>query len=304
MKALMRRTLSAIFSKLPAGTSTFVYTTLLKATPLRLLTNRLLLLLLPTMISLPEGQLLINPNDPVISGALALDVYEVFEQKVFRSLINEGDTFLDVGANIGLYSIIAARHSGTSGKIIACEPAPENSALLRANINRNGFKTIRVCDCALADRDGTMQLYLSDNNKGNHSLLADTVISGSNSINVQVCRGDSLLENEGLNNIDIIKIDVEGAEPLVLAGLRHTLAQTRLALLLEFSPGSVRGAGYNPHELLKNLSNNNFKIFEMNSSEQKLIEIIQPEELIRRLGKDGYSNLLCLKGRELPILAT
>ena len=94
---------------LPAGAPLFIYRNMLRLPPLRRIANRILLSLLPSTITIPEGVLTLNMHDPVVSGALALGVYEPFETALLRRIIEPGMTVLDIGANLGYQTVIAAR---------------------------------------------------------------------------------------------------------------------------------------------------------------------------------------------------
>ncbi len=296
MKKILRGAVSTAFRLLPAGMPALIYTKILRPAPLRRVTDRFLLTLVPPTVTLPEGELALNQRDPVVSGALALGVYENFELQLFRSLIKPGETVLDVGANIGLYSIIGAHRTGPTGRVIACEPEPDNLALLHHNALGVQAQNISVCACALADNDGTLNLYLSTDNKGSHSLFGSK--SNAQAISVPVRRGDDLLAELGATP-DVIKIDVEGAEPLVLAGLHKSLTSPSVRLFVEFSPGSLRNGSFDPQEFLDDLTGRGFICYEIDASRQALREVIFPKKLIARLGPTGYVNLLCVKNQQL-----
>jgi FkbM family methyltransferase len=273
----------------------FVYRTLLKPRPLRLAANRLLLLL-PKKIRLPEGMLMLNPEDPVISGALALGVYERFEMTLFRAVLEEGARVLDVGANVGVYTVIAASRVGPRGSVIACEPEPANFSLLSKNISANGFANVQARDVALADAEGSMQLHLSSSNKGHHTLVALSGAAGDfeRSISVRVTTGDSLLRGAGA---DIVKIDIEGAEPLALKGLAQTLMQPELALFMEYSPRAIEALGHAPEEVLNDLVAKGFAMFDIDGRKRRLIPLKDTAAFARRFEGAAYTNLLCVKGR-------
>lgn len=252
-----------------AGIAMFVYTVLLKPWPLRWLTNQALLFLIPASIKLPEGELFLNQKDPVISGALALGVYEPYQLQVFRSLIQDGAEVVDVGANVGLYSLIAA---GLGAHVTSFEPEPDNFALLSKNC-----PTATKYQYALADAEGTLELHLSKDNMGKHSFY----LSGE-SITVPTKTLDSLI-----TKADLIKIDVEGAEMMVLDGMKSILASKPI-LMVEYEPESLSKAGYQPTDLLKKLSSYGYSLWNIDEARKELV-FVTPSFI----PKQGYTNILC-----------
>ena len=107
-----------------------VYTVLLKPPPLRRAANAAIKLLLPQTVTVGDALIWINPNDPVISGALTFRVYEPGEIAFFRAHFGGGMTLIDVGANVGLYTGIALSNSDFHGTVLALEPDEESQSLL------------------------------------------------------------------------------------------------------------------------------------------------------------------------------
>ena len=290
--------LKGIAGLLPSGMPGFIYTKVLSAPPLRNITNKLLLLIVPESILITEGVVYLNRTDPVISGALTLGVYEPFETALFRQLVKPGMTILDIGANIGYYSVIAARLAGPSGRVLAFEPELVNFDLLKKNITENNFTTAEGFAIAVADHTGTMTLHLSSNNKGNHSLVSTEAESAqfTSSIEVPVERVDNVLARKNITRVDIIKIDVEGAEPLAFAGMTETLTQPDMAICMEFYPDVLYRSGSSPQELLKLILKKGFTIYEMDENSRTLEPVTNIDSFVNRFKKGEYSNLLCLKG--------
>jgi FkbM family methyltransferase len=278
------------------GLAAFVYRKVLKPAPLRWLANQALLMALPRTVSLEEGVLTLNPADPVISGALAFGVYENFEMALFREVVGAGMRVFDIGANIGIYTVIAARRVGARGKVIACEPEPANFALLQQNVADNGFTNVVVNAVAVADRAGTMTLHLSRANKGHHSLVGGDGDDAGGTIDVEVATGDALIAAAGLNGVDVLKIDIEGAEPLALAGLKNALSASDLALFFELTPEPMARAGFGAAEMLRGLMAAGFRLYEIREGERALAPVGDAAAFVGKLAGDDYANLLCLKG--------
>jgi len=277
------------------GLAAFVYRTLLKPAPLRWLANHILLLIIPKNIKIEEGIVSLNPTDPVISGALALGIYETFEMELFRRIVKENMTVLDIGANIGVYSLIAGRRVGPGGRVIAFEPEPTNFSLLKHNIGKNDLNNVTAYNIAIADVEGTMKLHLSESNKGHHSLVGGDSSDFSSSILVPVATGDKFLEDVNIKHVDVIKIDIEGAEPLALKGLAHTLELPGLTLFFEFSPKTMQDSGFDPKRVLSSLHEKGFSIYEIQEHKKKLVPIEDMGTFVDYFSGTQYSNLLSIK---------
>lgn len=123
-------------------------------------------------------------------------------------------TFVDIGANVGLYTLNAARHLGPAGRILAVEPGPEAARRLRFNLSINRTDAaITHADCAIGAEEGVMGLYMDARNLGGSSLVRD---HGGISTPVRVRPLTDVLAEAGLTRIDVLKIDIEGAEDKAL----------------------------------------------------------------------------------------
>ena len=122
-------------------TSEFVYTVLLKPRLLLRTANAVIKALLPRTIRVHDAVIWLNPNDPVVSGALALGVYEQDEISFFQSHFTKGMTFIDVGANAGLYTGSALSTKDYKGTVLAIEPCSESRYYLEKTIQNNRTKS-------------------------------------------------------------------------------------------------------------------------------------------------------------------
>lgn len=161
----------------------------------------------------------------------ALGLYELRKTAEIRRRLAPGGVFVDIGSSEGDYALIAARIVGPGGHVHAFEPDPGNVETIRGNVALNGFANVAVHGIALSDRDGTAALYRSSVS-GWHSLLSGLEHRDSDVIRVPVARLDSF----ALQRIDMIKIDVEGAEAAVLDGAREAIARHRPVILLDTHP--------------------------------------------------------------------
>ena len=272
----------------------FVYCYLLRPWPLRQLTNWTIRKLLPKQLQIGEATIVLNPNDPVVSGALNFGVYEKAETKFFQTACHSGMTFLDVGANIGYYTALGARAVGPNGKVIALEPDPESFQYLEQTIAANAVGNVQAFPIAASDVPATLPLYISHDNRGDNRLYQP---SGDwPKIEVEARPIDALLAENDIETLDFIKIDVQGYEPKVIAGLRDTITRSpQLTLLTEFWPKGIRDAGDDPGEFLKTLRELGLTLHELKANGE-LAELKDDNDLIARHQGRRYTNIV---GRKL-----
>lgn len=216
----------------------------------------------PVVVRLGDFIVLAAPGDPVVSERLILRRrYEKRQTRRVRGLLRRGDVFVDVGANIGYYALLAASIVGPEGRVVAIEPDPEHAALLERARDLNGFHHLTVHAVALSDSAGTATLHRNEENRGNQSLLADCVSKEGGTVEVETRALDDLLaEVLGGRAVDVLKIDVEGAEARVLAGADRTLERDCPEILLEYWPRGIRAFGGDPHALLSGLTARGYAI--------------------------------------------
>jgi FkbM family methyltransferase len=183
--------------------------------------------------------------DNYIDRMIFLGCYEPLNTRRFKRILGPGMTAVDVGANIGYYSLLAANLVGKSGKVISVEPFPENYRRLTEHVTRNGLAGIVFPQqYALGDSPGTGTLVMSTlpGQASNGTLMES---EGGVSTPVETRNLDSCIESWGVGYIDLLKIDVEGFESKVLAGARKTLAEKRVKnILLEFDNYHLGKAGH------------------------------------------------------------
>jgi FkbM family methyltransferase len=139
------------------------------------------------------------------------------EIELIRSRIGEGFVFIDVGANIGAYALAVAAEAGPTAQVVAVEPQPEIFERLAYNIGQNPFGTIKAVACAIADHNGEVTLFLDNSNRGQSSVkIMSSDYTSSAIAKVPAKTLLALARDERLSRIDAAKLDVEGAEDLIL----------------------------------------------------------------------------------------
>jgi FkbM family methyltransferase len=159
-------------------------------------------------------------------------------QETLAELVKPGQTVYDVGANIGFFTILCSRLVGPQGKVYAFEPIPENLATLRRNIALNKLTNVVIVEKALSASTGTAEMFVSLWSAF-HSLNLDGASKRDNhgpdggEITVETVTLDEFVQQQGVSRPDLIKLDVEGAELLVVEGMRETLRNVQPLLLCE-----------------------------------------------------------------------
>jgi len=163
-----------------------------------------------------------------------------------RAVLGPGMTFVDVGANWGLFTLVAAHLVGETGRIVALEPDPRILPKLKSNVERNHLRQVQVMEVAAADRDSALALAGHDHEGGNWgvSRLVEPGLVPQTTFTVQARRLDSLLDEAHVEVVDLLKIDVEGAEDRVLSGMEAGLRRRRYrCILLELHPQQLAERG-------------------------------------------------------------
>jgi FkbM family methyltransferase len=199
-------------------------------------------------------------------------------------LVKPGMTVLDIGAHVGYYTRFFARQIGTSGRVYAFEPHPHTFGILHSNTAR--LSNVTLVQAALAETAGTAELYDYLMMSASGSLHYDESLRSLQKsqidkadfapriaedfpvekYSVQTLPVDDYLAGQGVARVDVVKMDIEGAEIGALRGMRQTIANSpELALVVEYNPQALRAFGYQPEEALN-------EIFEMGFHKVAIIE--------------------------------
>ena len=169
-----------------------------------------------------------------------------------RTLLPVGGAFLDVGAHAGYFSLLASNRVGPSGRVFAIEPNPRTFATLERHLTQNAVSNVHAVMCGLAGADGVLALHLPPSQLDYNATMLPR--AGWTRTEVPVRRLDDCVREWKINRIDLMKIDVEGAEPLVLAGGTDALRRgiVRHAMIEINGPRLTEG-GHGPAALAKTL---------------------------------------------------
>lgn len=167
--------------------------------------------------------------------------------------LKEGDSFFDIGANAGYFSLVASKIVGDGGRVYAFEPEEDNYSRMSKNISGNNLLNIHAFKYALSDTEGATQLYINPNNEGGHSLLPN---ENQKTVSTTSIIFDTWVRDVGSKNMRLAKIDVEGFELSVLKGMERTLkSESFFELICEVRRNQkvvgdyMLGLGYRTYEL-------------------------------------------------------
>ena len=152
------------------------------------------------------------------------------ELEALGDFLKKGDVFLDVGANAGVFSMKAAQSVGEEGVVVAVEPTPHMAARLQANAFVNEFSNVRVRVCCASDSSGFADFFMNRSAPNSFSLIKEKDSSAFSSLTVTL---DWLVINEGLERLDYLKIDAEGAEGMILEGAKEAILKFRPLIQIE-----------------------------------------------------------------------
>src|SRR5262249_37565915 len=189
----------------------------------------------PVELSALGNTFYVQPEDYVITKVLLkTGVWEPNETEEAREILRPGDTFIDVGADFGWFTVIGAKAVGPTGRVIAFEPVPRNLEFLRRNVAANGCENAKIEPLALSNKSGKITLHLDSHNLGNHSMLEGE--ERPDSIDAKAITLDEYLRDYS-GKIALIKIDTQGAEGYILDGMRETLRKhPEMGIFMELTP--------------------------------------------------------------------
>lgn len=207
--------------------------------------------------------------------------------KVSSNILRHGDTAVDIGANVGFLTRQFAGMVGRKGRVFSFEPDPYVFEHLQFNTRR--FPQVALAQTAMSDSCGSSTLYLHPVSAMSNSLV--NVWENARPLTVQTSTFDAWASDATLGKLRLIKIDVEGAEPLVLRGMGTTLASAhKPQVILEFCPKNLRGREAE-WEIFQIFSDNGYEV-QCIDSRGGLRRVKSPSDVYATLNQDGYVNLL------------
>lgn len=219
---------------------------------------------------------------------------DAFETRIVKKCVKPGDTVVDIGAGTGYYTLIFARLVGTGGKVFAFEPDPNNFALLRKNVKKSGYRNVILVNKAVSDTAETVKLYKSPYHLRDHRTY-DTG-DGREAVAVDAVRLDDYFKNFP-DNINFIKIDIQGAEWAAIAGMQELLRKNKeLTMLTEFWPVGLVQFGIEPKNYVSRLQEHGFTILHMDEQKKQVLNA-DMNKLLKTYTPENrkFTNLLCIR---------
>lgn len=248
------------------------------------------------LVPVQEHKLYVDIGDMggMTSDLVSTGIYEKQTTRVLRNIVTKGMVCLDIGANIGYFTLIAARLVGEEGKVVAFEPEPHNFDLLVRNITLNGYDNVIPVQKAISNKNGRAKLFLNIFDLGSHTLARPRRNDKSfsqDTIEIEVQTLDSFFKDY-TGKIDLVKIDVEGAELAVLEGMENIINQNKdLIIITEFSPDCLSRFDSAPEEYLNRLVNYGFRLYDM-SEEKEPGALTDVASLLKQYTGKKFTNLL------------
>jgi FkbM family methyltransferase len=199
----------------------------------------------------------------VIQRDIYAGLYEPYEIRYLAHFLQPGMTVLDVGANIGYYTWMSANVVGRSGRVIAVEPGPYAFERLQTVVRENRLPHIECRHTALSDHSGRATLYVPQRSEGNYNPSLSPYLPDMDTVEVTIERLDDLLDRLNVQQVDFMKVDVEGHELCVFGGAERAIRARRIrSILCEFNEGYQAGAGWSCVQLERWFGDNGFALAE------------------------------------------
>ena len=239
--------------------------------------------------SLENGIIFEYPLNSAIGRALFAGSFESYELDFLRRFLKKSDVFIDVGANGGLYTVIAAEKIQNNGHIYACEPSQRELELLEHNIKINSLDNVTIIKSVISSEGGTVKFGIAQD--GAMNSLSQTDHPGQKIDhwdNIESTTIDNLIESYQLTKIKLVKIDVEGAEKLVIDGAKELLqSKNSPVILLEASNLNSKSFGFSATQVLQQLVDYGYKIYYFNPEKNGYLDSVDFND--KRVGHQIYN---------------
>lgn len=235
-----------------------------------------------------------NPSNITVN-LLTSGVWERFQTKLFKDSVHKGMVVVDIGAHIGYYALLAAERVGKNGAVFAFEPDESNYAFLIRNIEQNEYGNVTPVKKAVTSSTGKVKLFLDAHESGEHSIVGDK--RRQKAVLVDSVALDDFLDKDYA--VDVIKMDIEGAEMAALLGMNKVIARSpKLVMFTELYPKALERAGFSPADYFNELQRHGFKIHLVDERRQQCEAVPDLAYLTNYLMKKKITgiNLLCIKG--------
>jgi FkbM family methyltransferase len=247
----------------------------------------------PRLVELDRFKMFVRLNDFFVGAVIANEKsYEPYVTAEICRLLEPGMVFVDVGANIGYFTLLAAALVGPEGSVIAFEPNTDNCDLLEQSITANAFDNISLHPYAVAESEQEFQLDVGGTNSNGRIIdFSPQAVAGDGPLRlIRAVALDHFLVDEP--RLDVIKMDIEGAEPRALQGMEQTIARHRPVLITEFSPHLIEVTSHlAPVAFLQLIHHCGYDIFVLERDAAKSATPQSQEQLLQAVAGSGLTHL-------------
>jgi FkbM family methyltransferase len=242
------------------------------------------------LFRMSAGEVVYYPIRSQIGYALFRGTFEASELAFVRATLKPGETFIDIGANAGIFSIRAAGLVGSEGKVLAYEPAAFENALLCLNLRTNQLRNVTVELKGVSDREGETDFVISDD--GAMNSLRRTEHPNQQPVSatrIQTTTLTAILDRPDIGKLSLIKIDTEGAErQILLSALERLRTIPGIRVLFESQDANNRGFGYRATDFLAEIRKTGARVSQLNSQgEAVFLDVHNPN-----IGESIYNFVL------------
>jgi FkbM family methyltransferase len=225
--------------------------------------------------------------------------YEVFETEILKRLVYAGDVAVDLGANIGYFTLHLSQSVGPNGTVHAFEPEPGTYQLLSENLSMNRVSNVRVNQVAVSDRNGEITLYLNPTHQGDHRVFQFD--SGQPSVKIE-CQTLDAYFSQSQARVDFIKMDIQGAEYGAVLGMRRIIdMNNNLILLTEFEPRLLNENGVKPSDFLDLLIQQRLVLFQVDKANKNVFPV-SPNTLLESYQREKWEHVYLVGSRNRSLI--
>jgi FkbM family methyltransferase len=240
-----------------------------------------------------NGKKLFLDKKDSLGLSVSLD-YEPIETDFIAKTVKKDMTVLDVGANIGYYTLLMSDKVGTNGKVFSFEPDPQNQVVLSKNIAVNNLQNVHLEKAAVSSESGTVRLYGTDD-KGDQRIYDSH--DGRQFVTVPSVSIDDFIEKMKIVKVDFLKMDIQGAEPFAVMGMKKMIKKNPgIILCIEFWPFGLEKCGFGVKQFLDLAKECGLQYFDLNAGGD-YNKLADDDELIRTYKAEtkAFTNLICFQ---------
>lgn len=279
-----------LFSAYKKGVKLFTGTNISKNSVVKKTSGYLTDKLKPDFIQFEGGIIYLDEHDLL---SLSTSIHEKTSVDIVKKEVKQGDIVIDVGANIGYYTLLFAKLVGPTGHVYSFEASPKNCKILQKNIEANNYKNVTLIQKAVSNKDEQISFYTSPKHTSENFLFKPNI--AHEEIKIQAVTLDNYFENQ--NKIDFMKIDIAGAESLALERMDSILKRNNnMKIIQEWWPNAIRKHGKEPDKHLNYLIKLGYKIYEIDDIKDEVNQTTVSELMMKYPNsKMEDINLFCKK---------